>query len=149
MASCCELSPAEHDQLQEWVAAHGTPQQVALRCRIVPRARRDAAAQAHSAIDIPFIRVDRRKRVGDFVLIDGAQRAGHQQEQRPDVTGHGRATPKSLESKFLMCLRNSASISARLALPCSKTLTDGDRSARMAAKAARSRATNSTMAKLP
>jgi DDE superfamily endonuclease/Homeodomain-like domain len=35
MASSCELSPAEHDQLQQWLAACGTPQQVALRCRIV------------------------------------------------------------------------------------------------------------------
>jgi hypothetical protein len=29
------LSSAERQQLQQWVAAHGTPQQVALRCRIV------------------------------------------------------------------------------------------------------------------
>jgi transposase len=35
MASACELSPAEHDQLRQWVGAFGTPQQVALRCRIV------------------------------------------------------------------------------------------------------------------
>src|SRR5438477_11287035 len=35
MASACKLSPDEHDQLQQWLAAHGTPQQVALRCRIV------------------------------------------------------------------------------------------------------------------
>src|SRR6266704_734664 len=35
MASSCELSPAEHEQLQQWLSAHGTPQQVALRCRIV------------------------------------------------------------------------------------------------------------------
>ena len=35
MASSCELSPSERQQIQQWVAAHGTPQQVALRCRIV------------------------------------------------------------------------------------------------------------------
>jgi hypothetical protein len=35
MASSCELLPAERDQLQQWLTAHGTPQQVALRCRIV------------------------------------------------------------------------------------------------------------------
>jgi transposase/transcriptional regulator with XRE-family HTH domain len=29
------LSDAERQQLEQWVAAHGTPQQVALRCRIV------------------------------------------------------------------------------------------------------------------
>jgi transposase/transcriptional regulator with XRE-family HTH domain len=29
------LSDAEREQLEQWVAAHGTPQQVALRCRIV------------------------------------------------------------------------------------------------------------------
>ena len=30
-----QLSPPERTQLQQWVAAHGTPQQVALRCQIV------------------------------------------------------------------------------------------------------------------
>jgi transposase len=35
MAFSCELLPAERDQLQQWLTAHGTPQQVALRCRIV------------------------------------------------------------------------------------------------------------------
>jgi hypothetical protein len=29
------LSPDQHNQLQGWVAALGTPQQVALRCRII------------------------------------------------------------------------------------------------------------------
>src|SRR5450756_2603809 len=35
MASSCELSPVEQDQIQQWATAHGTPQQVALRCQIV------------------------------------------------------------------------------------------------------------------
>ena len=35
MALSSELSSAERQQIQQWVAAHGTPQQVALRCRIV------------------------------------------------------------------------------------------------------------------
>ena len=35
MPSSCDLSPSEEQQLQRWVDAHGTPQQVALRCRIV------------------------------------------------------------------------------------------------------------------
>ena len=35
MSAFSALSLAEEQQLQEWVAAHGTPQQVALRCRIV------------------------------------------------------------------------------------------------------------------
>jgi hypothetical protein len=30
-----QLSPSEQLQMQQWVAAHGTPQQVALRCQIV------------------------------------------------------------------------------------------------------------------
>src|SRR6516225_4096580 len=47
MASGVELSLAEQDQLQQWVAAYGTPQQVALRCRIVL-----AAAQGRSDIAI-------------------------------------------------------------------------------------------------
>ena len=35
MATPCQLSTSEQQQLQQWVAAQGTPQQVALRCRIV------------------------------------------------------------------------------------------------------------------
>ena len=35
MPSPCQLSPSEQQQIQQWIAAHGTPQQVALRCRIV------------------------------------------------------------------------------------------------------------------
>ena len=35
MALSSELSPSERQQIQQWVAARGTPQQVALRCRIV------------------------------------------------------------------------------------------------------------------
>ena len=35
MAAFFDLSPAERAQLQQWLSAHGTPQQVALRCRIV------------------------------------------------------------------------------------------------------------------
>ncbi len=47
MATSYELSPAEQHQLQQWVAAQGTPQQVALRCRIVL-----AAADGLSALAI-------------------------------------------------------------------------------------------------
>ena len=35
MASHCELSLSEQQQFRQWIAAHGTPQRVALRCRIV------------------------------------------------------------------------------------------------------------------
>jgi len=42
-----QLSPSEQQQIQQWVAAHGTPQQVALRCRIVL-----AAAEGEPSIQI-------------------------------------------------------------------------------------------------
>src|SRR3954466_6199321 len=35
MGQRCQLSAMEQQKLQQWTAAHGTPQQVALRCRIV------------------------------------------------------------------------------------------------------------------
>jgi transposase len=41
------LSPADQEQIQQWLAAHGTPQQVALRSRIVLAA---AAGQSDSSI---------------------------------------------------------------------------------------------------
>ncbi len=47
MASGCDLSPSEQQQLQRWVDARGTPQQVVLRCRIVL-----AAAEGQSDLAI-------------------------------------------------------------------------------------------------
>src|SRR5450631_177618 len=47
MAFSVELSPFEQAEMQRWVSAHGTPQQVALRCRIVL-----AAAEGHSDVAI-------------------------------------------------------------------------------------------------
>lgn len=35
MVAAYDLSPVEQQQLQQWINAHGTPQQIALRCRIV------------------------------------------------------------------------------------------------------------------
>jgi len=35
MSDSVGLTSVERQKIQEWVAAHGTPQQVALRCRIV------------------------------------------------------------------------------------------------------------------
>ena len=47
MVFSVELSPPEQDQMQRWVSAHGTPQHVALRCRIVL-----AAAEGQSDVVI-------------------------------------------------------------------------------------------------
>ena len=33
-----KLQPAERTQLEKWECSHGTPQQVAMRCRIILRA---------------------------------------------------------------------------------------------------------------
>ena len=35
MGKSCQPSAAEREKLKQWIAAHGTPHQVALRCRIV------------------------------------------------------------------------------------------------------------------
>src|SRR6266496_631907 len=63
----CQLSEIEQVKLQQWTAAHGTPQQVALRCRIVLAA---AAGESDVAI-AKRLAVNRntvilwRKRFGD------------------------------------------------------------------------------------
>jgi hypothetical protein len=41
------LNSAEQEQIRQWLNAHGTPQQVALRCRIILAA---AAGHAESAV---------------------------------------------------------------------------------------------------
>jgi transposase len=47
MSNLAELSAVDRQKLKEWVAAHGTPQQVGLRCRIVLGA---SEGEADSAI---------------------------------------------------------------------------------------------------
>src|SRR5438132_13224690 len=47
MGKACPLSAVEQQKMQHWTAAHGTPQQVALRCRIVL-----AAAAGESDVSI-------------------------------------------------------------------------------------------------
>ena len=67
MGKPCQLSEIEQQKLYPWTAAHGTPQQVALRCRIVL-----AAATGESDVSIAErLSVNRntvilwRKRFGD------------------------------------------------------------------------------------
>src|SRR5438132_14166115 len=47
MGKACPLSAVEQYKIEQWIAAHGTPQQVALRCRIVLSA---AAGESDVAI---------------------------------------------------------------------------------------------------
>src|SRR5712691_7651358 len=47
MGKPCQLSAVEQQKIEQWMAAHGTPQQVALRCRIVSAA---AAGESDVAI---------------------------------------------------------------------------------------------------
>jgi transposase len=47
MGKSCQLSALEQQKIQQWTAAHGPPQQVALRCRIVLAA---AAGESNVAL---------------------------------------------------------------------------------------------------
>src|ERR1035441_3004178 len=47
MGMSCQLSTVDQEKLEQWIAAHGTRQQVALRCRIVAAA---AAGKSDVAI---------------------------------------------------------------------------------------------------
>jgi hypothetical protein len=47
MGKSCQPSVVDREKLEQWIAAHGTPQQVALRCRIVMAA---AAGKSDVAI---------------------------------------------------------------------------------------------------
>ena len=67
MGKACQLSAIEQQKIEQWIAAHGTPQQVALRCRII-----SAAAAGESDVAIAQqLSVNRntvilwRKRFGD------------------------------------------------------------------------------------
>jgi transposase len=54
MTSPCAISHSERQQIQQWIDAHGTPQQVVLRCRIVLAAaegRPDAAVARQLSVN--------------------------------------------------------------------------------------------------
>jgi hypothetical protein len=55
-----QLSPSEQQQIQQWATAHGTPQQVAMRCQIVL-----AAADGES--DVAIAALVSQPEDGDFV----------------------------------------------------------------------------------
>ena len=61
MPSPCQLSPSEQQQIQQWIAAHGTPQQVALRCRIVLASSQglsDVAIAKHLSVNRKTVLLD-------------------------------------------------------------------------------------------
>jgi hypothetical protein len=63
-----ELQPAERTQLEQWESAHGTPQQVALRCRIILRAvagkKEERESKEKSAALFPNLTVSLLQRDG-------------------------------------------------------------------------------------
>ncbi|HEY6307846.1 MAG TPA: IS630 family transposase, partial [Candidatus Angelobacter sp.] len=59
-----ELHPAERTQLEQWESAHGTPQQVALRCRIILRAvagQQNVAIAAGLGVSRPTVQLWRKR----------------------------------------------------------------------------------------
>jgi len=59
-----ELQPAERTQLEQWESAHGTPQQVALRCRIILRAvagQQNVAIAAGLGVSRPTVQLWRKR----------------------------------------------------------------------------------------
>src|SRR5438874_3550519 len=59
-----ELQPAERAQLEQWESAHGTPQQVALRCRIILRAvagQQNVAIAAGLGVSRPTVQLWRKR----------------------------------------------------------------------------------------
>jgi len=57
-----ELTPKEQEQMERWATAHGTPQQVALRCRLVL-----AAAGGQQELDIDVFAFTFPKQVRGFI----------------------------------------------------------------------------------
>ncbi len=54
MGKACQLSAKEQLKIEQWTAAHGTPQQVALRCRIVSAAAAGASDVAIAQPGLPI-----------------------------------------------------------------------------------------------
>src|SRR5207249_4297155 len=101
-------------------------------------------------VNVPLggVRGTGSKRIGLIILAEERRRKQEQGDRNPDEF-HGNATPSWSRSKSFLKLRNSVSMSTFFALPFSNTFTSALLSARRSLKAARSRATNCTMACLP
>jgi hypothetical protein len=75
-----ELSVADKTQLSQWRTAHGTPQQVALRCQIVLAAANGeeniGPSQEHGNKTFPVAK-PMSCRNKTYVIIDGDMTCGH------------------------------------------------------------------------
>ncbi len=87
------LSPSDQAQLEQWESAHGTPQQVALRCRIVLAAfagQQNKAMAAHLQVSRPTVNLW-RKRVRDlgidqvWEIATGRGRKPHYDQAKRDA----------------------------------------------------------------
>ena len=97
-----ELQPAERTQLEEWESAHGTPQQVALRCRIILRAvagQPNVAIAAGLGVSRPTVQLWRKRvheqSIGEvWEIAPGRGRKTHYDQGQRD-----RIIQATLESK--------------------------------------------------
>jgi transposase len=87
------LSPSDQTQLERWASAHGTPQQVALRCRIVLAAgagQQNKVMAAHLKVSRPTVNLW-RKRVQElgigqvWEVAPGRGRKPHYDQARRDA----------------------------------------------------------------
>src|SRR6266550_1125121 len=79
-----ELQLAERTQLEQWESAHGTPQQVALRCRIILKAvagQQNVAIAEELGVSRPTVQLWRKRvheqgmgRSGRSLPVAGAKR---------------------------------------------------------------------------
>ena len=88
-----KLSPSDQAQLQQWESAHGTPQQVALRCRIVLAAlagQQNKVTAARLQVSRPTVNLW-RERVGDlgigqvWEIAHGRGRKPHYDQTKRDA----------------------------------------------------------------
>src|SRR5947209_13567836 len=89
-----ELQPAERTQLEQWESAHGTPQQVALRCRIILRAvagQQNVAIAAGLGVSRPTVQLWRKRvheqGIGEVweIAPGRGRKAGYDEGQRDRI----------------------------------------------------------------
>src|SRR5258707_15223758 len=101
-----ELQPSERIQLEQWESAHGTPQQVALRCRIILRAvagQQNVAIAEGLGVSRPTVQLWRKRvhvkgirEVWEMGPVCG-RKANYDQSQRgPIIKATLQAKPKGM-----------------------------------------------------
>ena len=105
------LQPAERIQLELWESVHGTPQQVALRCRIILEAeagQQNVAIAEGLGVSRPTVQLWRKRvreqGIGEvWEIAPGRGRKAQYDQSQRDIKATLQSKPKTRKAGNLLC----------------------------------------------